>query len=205
MVARAGTVATFTVFALGKARARGYSLSTPFGEPTMRHLLLTLPMMMLSGLVAAQDGACGAIAQSQSAATAVAPELPVRASRLGAPAGVLAQAYDESQSVDSVLNRMRVSECRSVAAKASGAPAATMASTAAVTPAADAAVDPATYKPKTKDDNTPWRFDMSQNGKRMTAEEFDAWMKARGVRVAKGAPAAAKPAEAPAAEDPKAK
>ena len=60
----------------------------------------------------------GAIAQSQSAANAVAPELTVRASRLGAPSGVLAQAYDESQSVGSVLNRMRVSECRSVAAKA---------------------------------------------------------------------------------------
>ena len=75
MVARAGSVATFTVFALGKARARGYSLSTPFGEPTMRHLLLALPMMMLSGLVAAQDGACGAIAQSQSAATALALSL----------------------------------------------------------------------------------------------------------------------------------
>ena len=39
---------------------------------------------------------------------------------------------------------------------------------------------------KTEFDNTPWRFDMSQNGKRMTAEEFGAWMKARGVRVAKG-------------------
>jgi hypothetical protein len=34
---------------------------------------------------------------------------------------------------------------------------------------------------------------MSQNGKRMTADEFDAWMKSRGVRVVKapGAPAAA--------------
>ncbi|RDZ29627.1 hypothetical protein DX914_00555 [Lysobacter silvisoli] len=49
--------------------------------------------------------------------------------------------------------------------------------------------DPATYKPKTRYDNTPWRFDMEQNGRRMTADEFDAWMKARGVRVAKGAPA----------------
>jgi hypothetical protein len=40
---------------------------------------------------------------------------------------------------------------------------------------------------------------MSQNGKRMTADEFDAWMKSRGVRVVKapGAPAAA-PAPAPA-------
>ena len=30
---------------------------------------------------------------------------------------------------------------------------------------------------------------MQQNGRKMTAEEFDAWMKARGIRVAKGAPA----------------
>ncbi len=44
------------------------------------------------------------------------------------------------------------------------------------------------YAPKTKDDNTPWRFDMNQNGKRMTSEEFDAWMKAKGIRVATGKP-----------------
>ncbi len=50
------------------------------------------------------------------------------------------------------------------------------------------------YKPKTKDDNTPWRFDMSQNGKRMTADEFDAWMKAKGIRVATGKPGVAAPA-----------
>ena len=29
---------------------------------------------------------------------------------------------------------------------------------------------------------------MQLNGRKMTAEEFDAWMKARGIRVAKGAP-----------------
>ena len=29
---------------------------------------------------------------------------------------------------------------------------------------------------------------MQQNGRKMTAEEFDAWMTARGIRVAKGAP-----------------
>ena len=45
------------------------------------------------------------------------------------------------------------------------------------------------YVPKTKDDNTPWRFDMNQNGKRMTAEQFDAWMKAKGIHVATGKPA----------------
>ena len=60
-------------------------------------------------------------------------------------------------------------------------------------PAAAVANSPAAYQPKTAHDNTPWRFDMSQNGKRMTADEFDAWMKSRGVRVVKapGAPAAA--------------
>lgn len=42
------------------------------------------------------------------------------------------------------------------------------------------------YVPLTKDDNTPWRFDMSQNGKRMTSAEFDAWMKMKGIRVATG-------------------
>ena len=44
------------------------------------------------------------------------------------------------------------------------------------------------YVPLTKDDNTPWRFDMSQNGKQMTSVEFDAWMKAKGIRVATGKP-----------------
>lgn len=53
------------------------------------------------------------------------------------------------------------------------------------------AVDAADYKPKTEHDNTPYRFNMEQNGKRMTADEFDAWMKARGVRVATGKPATA--------------
>ena len=62
--------------------------------------------------------------------------------------------------------------------------------------AADAEPAAADYKPRTEHDNTPWRFNMEQDGKRMSADEFDAWMKARGVRVAKGAPAApAAPAE----------
>ncbi|TXH71504.1 MAG: hypothetical protein E6Q88_07695 [Lysobacteraceae bacterium] len=30
------------------------------------------------------------------------------------------------------------------------------------------------------------RFEMVQDGKRMSAEDFDAWMKARGIRIAKG-------------------
>lgn len=54
--------------------------------------------------------------------------------------------------------------------------------------AAPANVSAGGYVPKTKDDNTPWRFDMNQNGRRMTAEEFDAWMKAKGIHVATGKP-----------------
>ena len=65
---------------------------------------------------------------------------------------------------------------------------------AATVPAVGAAVPTVTsahgYVPKTKDDNTPWRFDMNQNGRRMTSEEFDAWMKAKGIHVATGRPAA---------------
>ena len=115
-------------------------------------------------------------------ATAVAPvaeELGARASQLGMPSGVLAPAGDASQSLDRVLLRLRIEGCRNVAA---------------ALPAAQAAAnpnDPAAYKPATEFDNTPWRFDMSQGGKRMTADEFDAWMKARGVRVARGAAAPA--------------
>ncbi len=55
----------------------------------------------------------------------------------------------------------------------------------------ETAVNADEYKPKTQFDNTPYRFNMHQNGKKMTADEFDAWMKSRGFRVAKGkAPAA---------------
>lgn len=61
---------------------------------------------------------------------------------------------------------------------------------------------PGAYVPLTKDDNTPWRFDMSQNGKRMTSVEFDAWMKAKGIRVATGKPTAAVAPETEAAAAP---
>lgn len=69
---------------------------------------------------------------------------------------------------------------------------------ARVVPAA-AASSSGAYKPKTKDDNTPWRFDMNQNGKRMTADEFAAWMKAKGINVATGKPGGSAAAAAPTA------
>lgn len=52
----------------------------------------------------------------------------------------------------------------------------------------NAVIDPATYKPRTEFDNTPWRFSMSQDGKQMTADDFAAWMEARGIRISKGVP-----------------
>src|SRR5690606_26297068 len=96
------------------------------------------------------------------------------------------------QSADQVLLRLRIEGCQNVA-KAIPAPS-------AINPN-----DPAAYKPQTEFDNTPWRFDMSQGGKRMTADEFSAWMESRGVRVAKGvapAPAAAVPVSAEGAAVP---
>lgn len=117
----------------------------------------------------------------------IAIELPPATTQLGGVTGVLSQSFDEALSVDNVLMRIRLDGCRAMA-KAN-------VSTSAAKPG-----DPAAYKPRTEFDNAPWRFDMTQNGKRMTADEFDAWMKARGVRVVgrKDAPAAAE-TTAPAA------
>jgi outer membrane protein OmpA-like peptidoglycan-associated protein len=65
-----------------------------------------------------------------------------------------------------------------------------------VTPGAAAA--PAAYVPKTAFDNTPHRFNMTQDGKKMSANDFDAWMRSKGYRVAKGLPPAACPNAPPA-------
>lgn len=157
----------------------------------MRATMLVLLGLSASGAALAQSADCStanltqARPQRPTVLTPLAAELASPSYMLGAQSGVLAHAYDESQSVDQVLLRLRIEGCRAVA-KAMPAPT-------AVDPN-----DPSVYKPKTEFDNTPWRFDMSQNGKRMTAEEFDAWMKMRGVRVARGAPPAAVPVAAPA-------
>jgi len=45
------------------------------------------------------------------------------------------------------------------------------------------------------DNPLDYRFDMEQEGRKMSADEFDAWMKARGVRIARGAPAATQPVQ----------
>jgi hypothetical protein len=152
----------------------------------MRHHLLLLGLF--AAPMAAQAASCPApVSIPQSAPAVAAPlatELSFEARPLGSPTGVLSQAYDNALSVDSVLLRRQLAACYDVA---NAAPAAT-----GVSPD-----NPAAYKPKTQFDNTPWRFNMSQNGKKMTADEFAAWMESRGVHVAKGAPGAAAPAANP--------
>jgi hypothetical protein len=159
--------------------------------PPMRRIVIAATLLLAAaGTASAQSTACGsrnarALPVQPTMLIPLSPELVAPMHQLGAPAGVLAQAVDEALAVDNVLLRLKVEEClaRTMPAPAPGLPSST---------------DPAAYKPKTAFDNTPWRFDMSQNGKRMTADEFTAWMKAKGVRVAKGAgAAAAAPAPAP--------
>lgn len=154
----------------------------------MRNILVGLVLLGAPGFAMAVDCSSATVPQaSPLRPTVIAPissELVTPSYQLGAQGSVLSQAYDESQSLDQVLLRLRIEGCQSLAKAIPPA--------GAINPN-----DPAAYKPQTEFDNTPWRFDMSQNGKRMTAEEFDAWMKSRGVRIAKGAARASVPAAAP--------
>jgi rare lipoprotein A len=69
---------------------------------------------------------------------------------------------------------------------------------AAASPAPPAANDADKYA------NTDWRFDMRQDGRTMTADEFDAWMRSRRARVATGKPVASAAAvEGPDMPDPR--
>lgn len=156
----------------------------------MRKIRLLLPLvsvqlLLICGVAQAQAINCASVPktlpQRPSILAPIASELVSPSEQLGTAGGVLARAYDEAQSVDQVLLRLRIESCNSMA-KAMPAPS-------VVDPN-----DPATYKPKTEFDNTPWRFNMHQNGKNMTADEFSAWMKSRGVRVARGNVPAAPPA-----------
>ena len=153
------------------------------------HAVLLLALCASGNAVAAVSCPTALKPAQSSLIAPVASELASATAPLGTPGSVLAQAYDESQSLDQVLLRIRIEACRDVAI---------------VTPAPGvvSSDDPAAYKPRTQYDNTPWRFNMNQNGRNMTADEFSAWMKSRGVRVARGAaPAAVAPAPAaPATE-----
>ncbi|MFP7722666.1 hypothetical protein [Lysobacter sp. A3-1-A15] len=179
----------------------------------MRRLVLALVSLTGAAMAHAQGvESCASLAAPRALPvqpTVVAPLAPGLATpshQLGAPTGVLANAFDESRSVDQVLFRLQLEQCRSVASlmppvsPAAPLPAAVPGvAPGTVQPVAPTSTDPAAYQPKTEFDNTPWRFDMNQNGKRMTADEFSAWMKSKGVRVARGAPKAAPTMVDPAA------
>lgn len=159
----------------------------------MRRSLFVLVLLASPSIVHAEpaSGACGSMQQATPVRpTLLAPlaiELAPASTQLGNSASVLGQAFDEALSVDSVLLRIKLEGCQ---ASAYASPAGSVVN----------AGDPAAYKPRTEFDNTPWRFNMNQNGKNMTADEFSEWMKSRGVRVAKGtAPAPVAPAPAPVA------
>lgn len=148
----------------------------------------TIKLLVLSGLLTpgfahAMDCATTTTAQPlrPTILAPIASELALVGNQLGSPNGVLSQNSDESQSVGQVLLRIRIESCQNMA-------------TMTPAPGVVSPDNPAAYKPRTPFDNTPWRFNMSQNGKNMTADEFSAWMKSRGVRVARGAAAVASPA-----------
>jgi len=118
-------------------------------------------------------GACGA-ASASCEIDSVRQALPVRDAAVapissgllaGGPlpgfvASVFSSPSSEALALDRVLLRQRLSGC---------------------------VVDEfAGYAPRTEFDNTPWRFNAGGDGKKFDADEFDAWMKKRGVRIAKG-------------------
>lgn len=174
----------------------------------MSRFALAIALTLLAGTSHSQvPNNCASLTAPEAVAvrpTVVAPiawELDAPRHQLGAPTGVLSQAFDESMSVDQVLFRMKIAGCPNIAAvipapvpgTTPALGAALPVSASVIAPASTAmptSTDPAAYKPRTPFDNAPWRFDMNQNGKRMTADEFTAWMKAKGVRVATGAPGA---------------
>lgn len=139
----------------------------------MRRFLLALPLSLAATLAHANTPECAGVPQTlplrAGMTTPLAAELYSAVTALGAPAGVLAQ-QEAGLTVDQVLLRMRIDACRAARAAAS--------------PATLDPNDPSVYQPRTAHDNTPWRFNMTQNGKRMTADEFDAWMRSRGIRIA---------------------
>lgn len=67
--------------------------------------------------------------------------------------------------------------------------------------ATPAVVEVAAQQPAAERDvHGAYRFNMSEGGKKMSADEFDAWMKAHGIRVARGTAPAAAAADASSAE-----
>jgi len=83
----------------------------------------------------------------------------------------LASGVKGAQSVNQLLRQWQRENCRQAMA---------------VPPAPAPEIAPAyadAYVKQTEFDNTPYRFNMTQNGRRMTADDFDAWLQANGYSV----------------------
>lgn len=131
----------------------------------MRKIMVALPCLLFCGLVSAK-------------------QVTALDSLHGAEGVLMTTALDASHPAEQPLVRasgvMEAANRKSL--KAAGA------KSASATPASSS---PAPVRVG----ETSKRFNMTQDGKRMTADDFDAWMKKNGYRVATGAPAAAKDAE----------
>jgi hypothetical protein len=130
-------------------------------------LIAAIPLFApsLASAVACRDlPASQALPVRTALVAPLAPGMIGRPGVVASPHALLAPSRDESLALDLVLLRLQLESC--------------------------VKDDYASYKPKTQFDNTPWRFNM-EKGKKFDAAQFDAWMKSRGVRVAKGNPAAA--------------
>jgi len=108
----------------------------------------------------------------------LAKEAPANDMRLGADSLLMASAFDATGAkqqpqlrMDGMLAATKKKKPSTSAPKAAAAPV-------------------------SQPTDTSKRFNMTQDGKKMTADDFDAWMKKNGYRVATGAPA--KAAEEPA-------
>jgi hypothetical protein len=170
----------FTAYTGGILRGAMFMVSIQ--RAVCASVLASAPLLAHAGGDVCQTGALTATPVRPTLLSPIAIEFAPGTTQLGGGSGVLVQSFDEALSVDNVLVRIRADGCRAMAK-----------SLAPAGPANEAAA----YKPQTAFDNTPWRFNMTQNGKRMTADEFDAWMKARGVRVVGKKDPAAEPATAP--------
>ncbi len=131
-------------------------------------LLAAAPFASHAATDCSRTAAATPVAHAPMALAPVAPELVAPDYRPGGHGAVLSRGYGLEQSLDQVLLRMKMEGCLS-------------------TPGAG-------YVKQTEFDNTPFRFNMTQGGKRMTADDFDAWLQANGYsagrRVDPNAPAA---------------
>ncbi len=132
----------------------------------------TFAIMLLAGMLAAPAYAgpdCSVKSVPQplplrpTALPALSSELPGSGRQLGSPEGVLAYTSNEEQAVDRVLLRLRLEGCQNVSQAAA-------------------------YVPRTKWDNTPYRFNAGGDGKKFNAADFSAWMESKGIHVSKGKP-----------------